>query len=59
MYILKGRAFRCMDCDALTDNSHWCDACGSIAVYNEDRLLDRGLPKTDTKMDISVAAATA
>jgi hypothetical protein len=45
MYILRGRAFRCLDCDCITDNSQWCDACGSIAIFNEDKLLDGRFPQ--------------
>ena len=56
MYIVRGRAFRCMDCDAITDNSKWCDACGSIAIYNEDRLLERSCPQPK-EVKCKVAAA--
>jgi len=43
VYIPRGRAFRCLDCDAISDNSRYCEACGSGALVNEDKLLDRGL----------------
>lgn len=57
MYILRGRAFRCLDCDAITNNSRQCEACGSGALVNEDRLLEHNLSKLMLKYPQQMGSA--
>lgn len=44
VYISRGRAQRCVNCDGLTDAQRTCPGCGSGALVSEDRLLERSLP---------------